>query len=157
MACTLGPYRYGRGVTATRVEEIIGQIRDSGGRVTQSRRMVVERIVQRGDHHLTAPDLVEDLREADPEFHESTVYRVLERLTDLGVVEPVQVQSGPTVFHLTSARPAHHHLLCVDCGSVTETRSEAFDGLAATLDREHGFELQVDAPITLTGRCARCR
>lgn len=119
--------------------------------------MVVERIVHRGDHHLTAPDLVEDLREADPEFHESTVYRVLERLTDLGVVEPVQVQSGATVFHLTSAGPAHHHLLCVECGSVTETSIEAFDGLATSLDRDHGFGLQVDAPITLTGRCARCR
>ena len=139
------------------VDEIISEIRRTGGRMTQSRRMVVEHIVASGTHHLTAPELIEDLRAADPEFHESTVYRVLDRLTDIGVVEPVQVQSRATVFHLTGAGHTHHHLLCSACGTVVETGAAVMAALARQVDRDHGFALRVDAPITLVGLCARCR
>lgn len=141
---------------AHQVEDIIGRIRADGGRVTQSRRMVIERILASGDHHLTVPDLIDGLRTDDPEFHESTVYRVLDRLTELGVVEPVQVQSGATVFHLTGDEHTHHHLLCRSCGSVIETSAQLLDELAARLHAEYGFALQQEAPITLAGRCAAC-
>lgn len=140
-----------------RVEEIIDRIRERGGRVTQSRRMVVEQIVDRGHHHVTAPELIDVLRETDPEFHESTVYRVLERLTEIAVVEPVQVSSGPTVYHLTHDGHLHHHLICAACGSVTETRSDLLDRIATEVEARHGFTMRVDAPVTLPGLCATCR
>jgi Fur family ferric uptake transcriptional regulator len=132
------------------------RIRESGGRITQSRRMVVEKILASGDHHVTAPELIEAMREVDPEFHESTVYRVLERLTDLHVVEPVQVHSGPTIFHLTDKAHTHHHLLCTECGSVTQTEGALLDDVAHQVARHHGFVMQVDSPATLPGRCAAC-
>lgn len=143
-------------MVSNRVDEIIAMIRDSGGRITQSRRMVVETIVESADHHVTAPELIEVLREADPEFHESTVYRVLERLTDLHVLEPVQVRSGPTVFHLADRAHIHHHLLCTECGSVTETEGALLNEAAAHVASRHGFTMKVDAPATLLGRCAAC-
>lgn len=143
-------------VQAPRVDDIIEKIRASGGRVTQSRRMVVETIVGKGDHHLTAPELIEAMRAVDPEFHESTVYRVLERLTELHVVEQVQVHSGATVFHLTDAGHVHHHLLCSECGAVTETKGTLLDKVATEALRRHGFVLNVGSSTTLVGRCATC-
>ncbi|CAN5867137.1 Fur family transcriptional regulator [soil metagenome] len=143
-------------VARTQVENIMEQIRESGGRVTQSRRMVVEKILDSGDHHVTAPELIEAMRGVDSEFHESTVYRVLERLTDLRVLEPVQVQAGPTVFHLTDKAHIHHHLLCSECGSVTQTDGTLLDDVARQVARHHGFAMRVDSPATLLGRCADC-
>jgi len=143
-------------VGSSRVDDIIDKIRVSGGRVTQSRRMVVEMILGQGDHHLTAPELIEAMRAVDPEFHESTVYRVLERLTDLHVVEQVQVHSGATVFHLTDATHIHHHLLCAECGAVTETKGTLLDEVAAQTLDQHGFVLNVNSSTTLLGRCATC-
>ncbi len=143
-------------VTTTRVEEIIEKIRTSGGRVTQSRRMVVEKIVDGSDHHLTAPELIEAMRQVEPEFHESTVYRVLERLTDLHILQQVQVQSGPTVFHLADGTHVHNHLLCTGCASVTETDGTLLDDVADRVARDHGFTLKAGSPTTLLGRCAQC-
>ena len=139
-----------------RVDEILGQIREQGGRVTQSRRMVVEQILGHGHHHVTAPELIDALRAADPEFHESTVYRVLERLTDLEIVVPVHVQSGPTVFHLREAGHVHHHLLCTTCGSVTETDGHLLDAVAAKVRSTQGFAMEVGSPVTLLGTCSAC-
>lgn len=144
-------------MASARVDEIIEKIRESGGRVTQSRRMVVEQIVDRGHHHVTAPELIEVLRQRDPEFHESTVYRVLERLTDIAVVEPVQVSSGPVVYHLAHDGHVHHHLLCTRCGSVTETRGALLQDVAAEVRERYGFAMKVDSPATLSGLCAGCR
>ncbi|MBA3289024.1 MAG: transcriptional repressor, partial [Acidimicrobiia bacterium] len=82
-----------------RADRIIERLRDGGGRLTSSRRLIVEAMLAGGDHHLTAADIVETMRRADPDFHESTVYRTLERLTELGVVRPVHLNPGATVFH----------------------------------------------------------
>lgn len=139
------------------VDDILERIRASGGRVTQSRRMVVERILEAGDHHVTAPDLIEALRDVDPDFHESTVYRVLERLTELQVVEQVNVRSGVTIFHLVEDHHHHHHLVCAGCGSVTETDGSLLDEAAAQAEARYGFVVKVDSPATLLGRCAACR
>lgn len=92
----------------------------------------------------------------DPEFHESTVYRVLERLTDLHILQAVEVRSGATVFHLADAAHTHHHLICTGCGSITETDGRVLDDVADRLSRRHGFALKVDSPTTLLGRCADC-
>ncbi len=133
------------------------RIRLGGGRVTQSRRLVVEMILASGDHHVTAPGLIEALRVTDPEFHESTVYRVLDRLSDLGVVEQVQVHAGVTIFHLTGDAHGHHHLVCTVCGSITETDHHLLDDAGARALERHGFVLKTDAPATLHGLCTACR
>lgn len=141
--------------TAT-LDDIMDRIRADGGRVTQSRRMVVETILEHGGHHLTAPELVDAMRAMDPEFHESTVYRVLERLTDLHILEPVQVQHGATIFHLTDRTHTHHHLVCTECGAVAETDPDLLDEVARRLGRRYGFVLKVDSPATLLGTCSDC-
>lgn len=134
-----------------RSKEIIQRLRDDGGRVTHPRRLVVEALVRGPGHHLTAADIVAVLRADDPDFYESTVYRTLERLVELGIVERMQIGRGAAVFHL--AHRPHHHLVCETCGEVLEIAAESLDGLAQELHAEHGVVLR---PSTLVGHCARC-
>lgn len=124
--------------------------------MTASRRLIVETMLA-GAHHLTAADIVESVRRADPYFHESTVYRTLERLTELGVVQPVQLAPGAAVFHLVEpAGHHHHHLVCEECGAVIEADAGLLDELADEIDGRYGFSLRTDA-ATLHGRCAACQ
>jgi Fur family ferric uptake transcriptional regulator len=138
-----------------RVELVLDKLREGGGRLTRSRRQIVEAIVADAHQHLTAADIVEIIRRRDPDFHESTVYRTLERLTELGVVRPVQLSPGATVFHLVEGTHQHHHLLCDGCGAVIEARDDLLDALARQVSRDYGFALQADA-ATLHGLCADC-
>lgn len=108
------------------------------------------------DHHLTAADIVETMRRADPHFHESTVYRTLERLTDLGVVRPVQLTPGAIVYHLVERTRHHNHLVCDDCGTVLEAGVGLLDDVARDVAREFRFSMQTEA-ATLHGRCAACQ
>jgi Fe2+ or Zn2+ uptake regulation protein len=133
--------------------EIVERLRDGGMRITRPRRMVIDALVRGPGHHMTAPEIVAAVRADDPEFYESTVYRILDRLLELGIVERVQLGPGGAVFHLPH-RP-HHHLMCQRCGDVVEIPASLLDDLAAQLHAQHGFRLRPTAS-TLVGSCARC-
>jgi Fur family ferric uptake transcriptional regulator len=134
-------------------DDILERLRDGGGRVTATRRSVVEAIVDSPTHHLTATDVVEAVRRDEGDFHPSTVYRTLDRLTELGVVDRIQIGPGPAVYHLAE-RP-HHHLVCERCGAVQEAPADALDAVAADLRTRAGFVLNA-AATPLHGLCAAC-
>ena len=136
------------------VEGILDQLRREGGRVTASRRAVIDVLLASPSHHMTAADVVDAVRADHPDFHESTVYRTLERLTELGVVDRIQIGPGPAVFHLSTAQ--HHHLVCERCGAVTEASADLLDAVATRLRRDHAFVLDPGA-TSLHGWCVACR
>jgi Fur family ferric uptake transcriptional regulator len=138
---------------AERVAAILDRLREDGGRITASRRRVVETLVSGGHHHVTAPGLVAAVRAVDPDAQESTVYRTLERLVEIGVLTPIEAPGAATTFHFASA--AHHHLVCDSCGRVVGAPSDLLGAVAQRLRAEHGFVLRPDA-VTLPGRCLDC-
>lgn len=109
-------------------------------------------MVASADHHLTAAEILAAVRADDPDFYESTVYRTLDRLVELGVVERVQLGAGGAVFHLP--HQPHHHLVCDLCGEVTEVPAAVLARVAGELRRAHGFELT--SSLSLSGTCAGC-
>ena len=134
-------------------DEVLALVRRAGGRMTASRRAVVEALLA-GGHHVTADEIVARVGVSHPEVHRSTVYRTLERLEQVGVITHVHLGHGPSTFHL-AARP-HHHAVCASCGTVVEVPWDALGHLADELRDEHGFEL---APqhFALSGQCRDCR
>ena len=129
------------------------RLRASGGRVTQSRRQVVEALVRGPGHHLTAPQVLDGVRQADAQFHESSVYRTLDRLVEIGAVTRIDVSGGSTVYHLPAR--AHHHLMCDGCGRITGADPDLLATVAERVRREQGFILR-DEAVTLPGRCRDC-
>jgi Fur family ferric uptake transcriptional regulator len=93
------------------------------------------------------------VRAAYPAIHRATIYRTLDTLRRLGVVEHSHLGHGPAVYHL--ADDVHHHLVCEDCGAVTEAAGSLFAGLESALRREYGFEME-SRHFAVTGRCRAC-
>lgn len=136
-----------------RVDRVLDRLRDEGGRVTSSRRVIVETLFSSHDHHLTAREVADAAQAVAPDLHESTVYRILDRLTELGVVQRLELGGGPAVFHVASL--GHHHLLCDSCGGVIEADGDLLAGVAERVRRDHGFSLE-EGVSTLRGRCRTC-
>jgi Fe2+ or Zn2+ uptake regulation protein len=134
-------------------EEILDLLRARGGRVTAPRRVIIEAIVEADDHHLTADALAEVVHRAHPEINRSTVYRTLDTLTELEVVDHVHLGHGPAVYHL--AEDAHHHLVCDRCGAIIELPADAFDDLRTRFQREHGFVIDAHH-FAFGGLCENC-
>ncbi len=135
-----------------RLEEILGLLREDGGRVTPARRAVVAHLLDAKDH-VSAEDIAASVQESLPDVSVSTVYRTLEALERLDVVEHIHLGHGPSQYHLADRR--HVHLMCRDCAQVIELPDDYLDRLAARLARQHGFVLE-PSHFALLGRCADC-
>ena len=135
-------------MTVPSVDQVLEDVRERGGRVTTARRLIVDAIVT-ADSHVSAEDLAAVVQATHPEVNLSTVYRTLDSLEGLGIVQHTHVGHGPAIYHLGDM---HQHLVCEDCGEVTDIPAKLLDDLAKILRRRYGFELHV-GHFALLGHC----
>jgi Fur family transcriptional regulator, ferric uptake regulator len=136
-----------------RLERILALVRQRGGRVTAPRRAIVSALLA-ADDHVTAEKLADVVQRAHPDVHQSTVYRTLETLTEMGVVGHVHFGHGAAVYHFTDQ--AHHHLVCQHCGRVVELPLAALTPIRDRVARDYDFDLDA-THFALAGCCADCR
>lgn len=127
-------------------------VRAAGGRVTDTRRAVIAAVVA-ADHHVSAEDVADAVRAVLPSVHRSTIYRTLDALEKLGVVDHVHLGHGRAIYHL--ADETHQHLVCETCGAVVEVPESLLDGLRERVRRDYAFAL-TSHHFALFGRCAAC-
>lgn len=135
-----------------RLDALFESLRRRGERLTTARRALLGALASAEDHR-TADELAAEVKAAYPAIHRATIYRTLDTLRRLGVVEHSHLGHGPAVYHL--ADNVHHHLVCEVCGSVTEAAPALFTDLEAALQRTYGFEMQA-RHFAVTGRCRAC-
>jgi Fur family transcriptional regulator, ferric uptake regulator len=137
------------------VEEAIALIRRRGGRSTTPRRVVLEALLAADDAHRSAEELAAQVQSAYPKLNESTVYRTLELLEELGVVSHVHLGHGPSQWYL-SQRRQHWYLTCAKCGAVETADPDLFATLAAGVESRTGFAIDA-GHFAITGTCRACR
>jgi Fe2+ or Zn2+ uptake regulation protein len=133
----------------TTADEMLDQLREKGGRVTTARRLVVSTLIG-ATNHVTAEELAASIQEQHPEVHLSTVYRTLDSLEKLGIVEHTHVGHGPSVYHVGVT---HQHLVCEECGAVIDVPTDLLGDLQQALQQQYRFELHI-GHFALLGRCA---
>ena len=138
---------------ATDVEAILSRFTATGGRRTASRQAIVEAVVGAGGH-LTAEQIATTVQARFPSVNLSTVYRTLEALEELRVVDHVHLGHGRAVYHLTDE--SHQHLFCERCERVQEVPISKLRPLFGMLEDEFGFELD-RRHFAIVGHCRACR
>lgn len=139
------------------LEPIDDVIRAAGLRRTTPRALVL-RTLRSTRGHLTASEIfdqIEDERPAEP-IAVSTVYRALEALEAKGVVSALRSRSGETRYEWAPERPAHHHLICSNCGAVVELDLDAVEQLAGEIEARTGFQPDI-RHLAIDGTCEECQ
>lgn len=131
---------------------MLALLRAGGGRITSPRRAILGALIEHRGHP-TAEQLTADVQLRQPDVHESTVYRFLDELERLGVVDHVHLGHGPAVYHF--ANDPHHHLVCDECGLVVEVPVTTLEEFQGVLRRDLQFELEL-RHFALPGRCSGC-
>jgi Fur family transcriptional regulator, ferric uptake regulator len=139
-----------------RSEEWLECLQANGYRLTEPRRAVVETIAV--SHYVLSPfDVFELARQRYPRLGLVTVYRTIEKLEELELVQRVHRPSGCQAF--VAACSGHQHLLiCQKCGRVEffSGDSERIEPLMAEVGRESGYQIQ-DHWLQLFGQCKSCQ
>src|SRR5438093_13680447 len=109
-------------MTATWSNHVRGELLRSGARTGGARDEVIA-FLERQDCCVSAQELFDALRKDGRSVGIASVYRILEQLSELGLVHRVDLGGGVTRFE--PALPGgehHHHLVCDECARV-----ETFD------------------------------
>lgn len=137
-------------------DEWLNHLQTYGYRLTAPRRAVVEAIAS--SQHVLNPLEVFDLaRSRYPKLGLVTVYRTLEKLEELGLIQRVHTPSGCQAF--MSAFSGHQHLIiCENCGRVEffEGDSEGIDALMNAVGEKSGFQITAHW-LQLFGVCELCQ
>lgn len=147
-------------MTATRtadalVAQVHEQLRRRGERMTSGRRAVLTAL-SRHPGHLNADEVFDAVAEQDATIARSTIYRTLEALSALGVVQHIHLGHGATAYHLTGGDLSHLHAQCRSCGDIYDLPANLLDQVAGRLTEEFDFRLD-PAHAALSGICAACR
>jgi Fur family ferric uptake transcriptional regulator len=117
--------------------------------------MLVLCAVRHRRHHVTAGDVLEDVKRSYPYIDISTVYRTLNAARDLRLVNELYHAGGETEYEWVGT-DRHHHLICRACGSETQLDDSYLASIATALLDDHGFEADLDH-FAITGLCHACR
>ncbi len=136
------------------VEEWLEKLQESGYRLTGSRRTVVE-IVARSQKALSPLEIFDLARAQHAGLGLVTVYRTLEKLEELGLIQRVHQHQGCQAF--ISAFTGHQHLiLCTKCGRAQFFDGDNLESLFQDIGRETGYQVK-EHWLQLFGLCAECR
>jgi len=123
-------------------------LRAAGRRITPERELLVHIIVQ--NPHLDASEIFSIAKESQPRIGLATVYRTLNLLKELGVVRACEL--GETHRHYEVHADDHVHLVCTECGCVTEVPLPQPIRKSA---EARGFHVE-RVRLELIGLCADC-
>jgi len=125
-------------------------------RLTSQRRALIETI-QEATTHLDAANLLKLARERDPNINRATVYRTIELLKKMGMVDELDLMhlNGEKHYYEAKTQQDHLHLACFDCGEIHEFATTTFERLKQEIAEENQFEIQV-VRLEVGGLCRSC-
>jgi Fur family ferric uptake transcriptional regulator len=130
-------------------------LREQGLPVTQQRESIAE-VVFSATGHLSVEDIEDRLRERGERIGKATIYRSLEMLVKSGLVEEHDFGEGFKRYeHLFGQKPVREHLICTECGKVTEIHSTELVRVQEEEARRRGF-MPAKYRLQIYGVCADC-
>lgn len=92
------------------------------------------------------------VKDIAPDTGLATVYRTLELLTELRVVDKINFGDGVSRYDLRQegAKHFHHHLVCLECGSVEEIQEDLLEDVEKIVESKWNF-LVKDHRLTFKG------
>lgn len=131
------------------------QVQKDGPSLTKGAKRVLQLLEQ--SHQLSsAQDIYGKLRseESKPPGL-TTVYRALESLVELGLVQAVDLGDGERRYEVVEPGEHHHHLVCRKCGHSTHLDSCLVEDMEEAIRKKYKFNIDSHV-FEVFGTCDGC-
>jgi Fe2+ or Zn2+ uptake regulation protein len=93
-------------------------LKDTGCKLTEQRKVILESLIENPGHH-TAEEIFEMVKSKYNKINFSTIYRNLELMTNLKIIDKLSIKDGISHYELNILNH-HHHIICTKCGEMTQ-------------------------------------
>ena len=143
------------------VQELLkDRLKEKGLKVTRQRLLVLSVLEENSGRHMTAEDIYELVAEDYPDIGLATVYRALQLLWDMQLVDRISFDDGGVRYEIGhlfkgEAKHNHHHLICRKCNKVIPFGDDLLDDLEHHIEEATGFHV-LDHELKFFGLCREC-
>jgi Fur family ferric uptake transcriptional regulator len=136
-------------------EHALTSLAGAGKRSGRARELVVGLLAGQ-QCCLTANEIFEALRTKDRKIGLASVYRALDQLTGLQLVQRLEFPDAARYEPMPASGEHHHHLVCDGCGKVEPFEDGRLERVLERVGESAGFRVTAH-DVLLRGACADCR
>ncbi len=138
------------------LEEFKALLKKNGEKFTIQREIILETLYN-SDEHLTPEALHQLIQKQHPELKTgiATIYRTLSRLEESDIVTSLSFGVQGKKYEL-GAKDHHDHMICTECGEITEFVDEAIEERQHKIADKLGFKM-TDHSMKIYGICHNCQ
>lgn len=137
------------------LSEIMNRLQERDYKLTPQRQTVVQAFLDNAAEHLSAEDVYRLVKERNPDIGLATVYRTLDILAEVGVLEKLDFGDGRSRYEFSEARHHHTHAICLSCGKILEFMEDLLDPLEEAVSERLNFHI-TDHQVKFYGYCDEC-
>ena len=138
-----------------RMQRFEQALRERGLKST-SQRDDIARVFFGAEGHLSIEELYTAVKKVNPRVGYATVYRTLKLMTESGIAFERRFGDGLTRYELADDEAHHDHLICIECGRITEWEEPEIEQLQEKVALRYGYELR-SHKHEMYGVCPDCR
>ncbi|MHB1127250.1 MAG: Fur family transcriptional regulator [Bacillota bacterium] len=135
-------------------KKVLEQLKVQGYKITPQRRALMEALFN-FESPASAKEILDCIRQRFPDIGIDTIYRNLNLLIGLGVVNQINL-IGTETSRFEIGDSHHHHLVCLQCGRSVCVDCSLLEQESLNLASEQGFEV-VSHAFEIYGYCPDCR
>ena len=135
-------------------DQTIQTLKESGHRPTPQRLMILSAL-RHSSGHITASQVLQQVKESYSYIDLSTVYRTLDMLKQMRMVSETHMGGDQHSYEWID-EVRHHHLVCQDCDRVVLLDDVMLESLGSNILETYGFEVDIDH-LAIFGICRDCR
>ncbi len=125
-------------------------------KLTWQREIIFRTISNYTDQHPSAEDVYKIIHRQHPDIGLATVYRTLELLSSLGIVQKLDFGDGRHRYEINDCHALHHHhFICISCGKVIEMKEIWVNTFHAGRNDVNGISV-TDYQLYAYGYCKDC-
>jgi Fur family zinc uptake transcriptional regulator/Fur family ferric uptake transcriptional regulator len=128
-------------------------MRQNGLKITPQRQEIVKVLLKSG--HKCAEDIHRQVICKFPNVSLDTVYRNLNKLKELGIIDTVNFADGRQRYEFCDSGSHHHHLVCLGCGKHEELNFCPLDFLDCSKIKDKNFKIK-EHKFEVFGYCSDC-
>lgn len=141
------------------MDDLRKKLQERQHKMTPQRQTVLQIFLDHPGEHLSAEDVHDILRERKVDIGLATVYRSLELLSEIGILQKMEFGDGCSRYEVNTMDPTrhhHHHLICTQCGKVEEFDDDLLEDLEQDIAQKSGFKIS-DHQVKFFGICKECQ
>ena len=133
-------------------QDVLKHLREKGVRITETRKAVIDFIIQSHDHP-SADMIYQALLPAFPNMSLATVYNNLKVLIDEGFVSELKVRNDTTTYYDFMGHQ-HLNVICEKCGRIADMDLDLPDVQQEAADQT-GYQI-TKSQMVVYGICPDC-